>query len=450
MRDLIQEVIDKHKDKNQEAEEYLQGEYSRQTNNKALLIYSIASIQYLADLGKIPKKLADWYSIYHKEALKQHAEFIEFINKNPDLSPEERCRRFYKPGAHPEEERAQMCENGFLCIQLLMYLVQNRELLESIEPILAGPLEKTAGLFNDIDISEEIGIANCISNSLYHLSEILKNMDLIPLYENVYDAKGSVKNSKGESISLSYSFQSSSLEEAKKTLKEYKTIMINRGLKIWFSYWIMANKLGRVEYTVPMIDIMKLYSDEDRESFFSVKEKEEHWALTKMLNMSKLSREKITKKRGTGNEVIQWVEQPLVEILGGEKEMTGEDKYPTLIVARVLMPRINKKGFSPNIYKNNTILLKPSDLFLAFKLQTRANQLERGNRNIHADWDFIFEAGNLEATANTKKAVAKAQARKKMDRLQKSEIIEQWEEELMGVCVTPKKMKKGSKKDSKK
>lgn len=443
MHDVVQEMIDKHKDKTQEAEEYLHS----QASNDAPTIYSIEGIKHLADLEKIPRELADWYLIYYKESLKQHSEFQEFVKKTPDLSQEERCRKFFKQGPLSPEESAKMYENGALCTQILMHLMQNRELLSSIEPAL---LEKTSGLFKDIDLAEEFGIANCISNSLYHLEELLNNMNLIPLYENVYDAKGSVKNSKGESISLNYSFQASSLEEAEKILKEYKTIMINKGLKVWLAHWVMANKQGRVEYTSQMIDIMKLSSDEDRESFFSVKEKEEHWALTKMLNMSKLSRERKTKKRGTGNEVVQWVEQPLIEILGGEKEMTGEDKYPTLIAVRVLMPKIDKKGFSPNIYKNTTFLLNPSDLFLAFKLQTRANQLERGNRNIHADWDFIFEAGNLQATANTKKAVAKAQARKKMDRLQKNEIIEKWDEELMGVCVTPKKIKRGTKKDPKK
>jgi len=76
--------------------------------------------------------------------------------------------------------------------------------------------------------------------------------------------------------------------------------------------------------------------------------------------------------------------------------------------------------------------------------------MDRGHRNIHADWDFIFEAGNLKATANTKKAVAKAQARKKMDRLQQSEIIEKWDEELMGVCITPKKQKEKKKQKLKK
>lgn len=166
--------------------------------------------------------------------------------------------------------------------------------------------------------------------------------------------------------------------------------------------------------------------------------------------MSKLSRERKIKKRGTSTEIIQWVEQPLVEIIGGEKEMTAEDKYPLALAVRVLMPRMDKKGFSPTRYKNNTAALSPSDMLLGFLIQTRAGQMGRGSKNLHYDWDFIFEAGNLQTTAQTNHRGAKAKARKKMDRLQKGEVIETWNEELMGVCVTPKRQKKKIDKEDKK
>jgi hypothetical protein len=65
-------------------------------------------------------------------------------------------------------------------------------------------------------------------------------------------------------------------------------------------------------------------------------------------------------------------------------------------------------------------------------------------------WDFIFEVGNLQTTALSNHRGAKAKARKKMDRLQEGEIIENWNEELMGVCVTPKKQKRTAPKEDKK
>ncbi len=296
-------------------------------------------------------------------------------------------------------------------------------------------------LFEGID-SDEFGIANCISNSLYRLKELLKNMEPVLLYGNLYEAKGGVKTSKGEGISLAYTFMAPSQEDAQSHLKCYQSIMVAKGLKVLMAHWMMANKAGRVEFNCPMIDIMKLITDEKREAFFSVKEKEEYWALTKMLAMSKLSRERKVKKRGTSTEIVQWIEQPLLEIIGGEKEMTSEDKYPTSVAVRVLMPRIDTKGFAPIIYKNNTVLMSPGDAFLSFWIQTRAGQRKRGTKPIYCDWDFIIEAGNLQATALSNPRMAKVQARKKMDRLQQGEIIEKWDEELTGVCVTPRKTKK--------
>jgi hypothetical protein len=331
--------------------------------------------------------------------------------------------------------------------ELLMCLLKNRHLLTN-EMVLTENTPRS--LFNNLNHSEEFGISNCISNSLYHLEGLLKNMEITQLYDNFYDAKGSITNTSGEAINLNFSFPAANREAADKILDDYKYTMKTQGLKVWFAHWQMANKLGRVEYACPMIEIMKLIAEDERESPFSVKEKQEHWKLTKMLRMSILSRERKIKKRGTGTEIIQWIEQPLVEIIGGEKEITDEDKYPLALAVRVLMPKVDKKGFAPSIYRNKTILLNPSDMFLAFKLQTRATQMDHGNRNLYVDWDFIFEAGNLQTTALSNHRGAKAKAKKKMDRLQKSQIIEEWNEDLMGqVCITPKKQKRMSKKEKK-
>jgi hypothetical protein len=441
MHELVKAVIEKYRDKHKEVEEYLRSQ------GDARVTYSPSHIKMLADLGKIPQELADWFFKDYEAKLQEHMEMTEFKKNNPNISAEAWSNNFFKEGPLSPEETAKIYEDMALGAQLFMRLLQNRHLLNN-EALV--PIASQQSLFEGINLEEEFGIANCISNSLYHLEELLKTMVLTNLYETVYEAKGSVKNTKGEAISLIYSFQASTLEEAERLVKEYKSTMLTKGLKVWLAHWLMANKQGRVEYACPMIEIMKLIADEEREAFFSVKEKEEHWALTKMLGMSKLSRERKIKKRGTGTDVVQWVEQPLVEIIGGEKEMAVEDKYPASLAVRVLMPRMDKKGFSPAIYKNSTFSLSPSDMFLAFKLQTRAAQRDRGNQNLHVDWDFIFEAGNLQTTALSNQRGAKAKARKKMDRLRESEIIEKWDEELMGVCVTPKKQKRKDKKEAKK
>lgn len=440
--DELVPAIEKHKGKIREVESELR-------------VMGETQIQYTSDLiiqlineEKIPKEIGDWFIKDLNKKAQEHEKMQRFIKENPEVPPEERWKHFFKQGVLSPDETVSLYEDVSMNGQFMLHLLKNRHLI-SDDTETAKTL--THPLFNDIDVDQEFGIANCVSNSLYHLAELLQNMEAEIVHENLYEATGSITNSKGESISLAYRFPASSKEEAKTNLEKYQAIMVSKGLKCLMAYWIMANKSGRVEYSCPMIETMKMISEEDRSAPFSVKEKEEHWEITKMLGMSRLSRSRKVKKRGTGAEMVQWIEQPLVEILGGEKEMTAGDKYPNTIVVRVLMPRLDNKGFSPTIYKNKTALLSPSDILLAVIIQTRATQRGRGSKEIHYDWDFIFEAGNLQTTASTNHRGAKAKARKKMDRLQASEIIEKWDEGLLGVHITPKPQQAKSKsKDLKK
>jgi hypothetical protein len=431
------EVIRQHKETIKEVEEYL-----HDLDSGEQFSYTNEQLEKLAESGAIPKQLWDYHCRSMKNAYEKSEGFRQFKEVNKHLPEEELLKQFFPSGQLSTEETIKFYEDAALESQFLKFLLPNRDLLSKEQDASKG---MSQGLFDGIDVVEEFGIANCISNSLYHLSELLKTMKASELYSGLYEAKSSVKNSQGEAISLTYTFPAQSLDDAKSILKNYQATMVTKGLKVLMAHWMMANKIGRVEYSCPMTEVMKLITDEERETFFSVKEKEEHWALIKMLSASKLSRERKVKKRGRRGrkeEIIQWIEQPLLEILGGEKEMTFEDKYPITIVMRVLMPRMDTKGFAPIIYKNNTTQLSPSDSFLAFFIQTRAGQRQRGTKPIAVDWNFIFEAGNLQATAISNHRMAKAQARKKMDRLQQGEIIEKWEEELTGVSVTPRKTKK--------
>ena len=104
-----------------------------------------------------------------------------------------------------------------------------------------------------------------------------------------------------------------------------------------------------------------------------------------MLGMTKLSRSRIARKPGKSKESIQWIEQPLVEVFGGERLLESEDKYPDAIAIRVLMPKMGGKSFVPALYKNSTLLLNPNDLYLAYIVQTRASQMERGERELFFD-----------------------------------------------------------------
>lgn len=385
--------------------------------------------------GTLPKELFDHFFEQMKKQKQEHKKHKEFYETHPNPTEEEVNAYFGFPQTlSPEESEKSFNEMKMQC-QFHDFLVKQWDTLTA-----NIPEEIKHSLFNSVNNEMNFGMSRVLTDSIYYLSPLLRDAKLNNIHENLYEAKGSIQNSKNETISIVYNFNANSNEEACLTFNNYKNIMINKGLKIWMAYWKMANEMGRLEYSCSMIDIMKHLCDEDRKSFFSVKEKEEHWAITKMLSMTKLTREKQVKKRGSAGTLTRWVEQPLVEIVGGEKETESPDKYPTTIAVRVLAP--TPKAYPAALYANSTLTLNPNDAYLAFMIQTRANQRGRGEKSLLFYWDFLFEAGNLQATAESKKAVAKAQTRKKMDRFKKDQIIEGWNEELLGVSVKPKSKKK--------
>ncbi len=431
MNESFEEKIKRYCEKNKENEAYLRSLGDTQVT------YTPEQITALVKAGLLSKELGDWFFKNHEELQRKHNEMKEFRKNNPNATDEEFISRFFKEGALSIEETVKMHEDASMSTQLLVNLIQNKEFLSTSS--LSEKINKT--LFDKIDIQEDIGIVRALSDSLYHLEKILMEMTLTNLYENTYVAKGNFDNSKGESITLEYTFQASSHGEAESILKDYKNIMLKKGLRTWMAYWCSANEVGRVEYTVPLVDVMKWTASEEREAYFSQKEKEEFWSLTKILGMTKLSRTKVRRKRGSGREYVQWIEQPLIDIYGGERLAENDDKYPESVAVRVLMPRMGKNSFVPALYKPATLKLNPNDIYLAFIVQTRANQMGRGSRELFFDWEYLFEIGNLQQTAVSNTRMAKAKMRQKMDKLKDGDIIERAEEQLIGMSVQPKKAK---------
>ena len=383
--------------------------------------FNSAHLTKLIEDGKIPQEL-----------LENHKKSLDEFKKLLATTPEESLA---------EDGLSNKISLDFFDkeLQILQYLQTHAEALGFIEL----PYEDRTTLFHNVTPEKDLGISRSIGDLFYRIEDILKDLKLSNVYETLYEAKGSTKNSKGELISLVYSFQASNNEEALKIFTNYKKIMLTKGLRAWMAYWGMANKQSRFEFSCPMTEVMKLMSDDDRNSFFSVKEKQEHWSITKMLGMTKFLVERQIPKKGTKEKVTQWLEQPLLEIIGGEKESESLDKYPFLIAVRVLAPiKDNKKCFFAALYTLATLKLHPNDTLMAFVIQTRASQMGRGSKEIYIDWDYAFRIGNLEATAKTKKAIAKAQTRKKMDRFKEEKIIHDWVEELIGISITPTSQKR--------
>ena len=129
---------------------------------------------------------------YSDETAKRYIKIKEFIKDNPKISKEEIFKKFFNDENFSTAEAVKSCENLELNNQLLMFLLKNHHLFTT-------EIDKSTtahSLFNNINPLEDFGVSNCISNSLYHLTEILKNMELSNLYDGLFEAKGRVTNSK--------------------------------------------------------------------------------------------------------------------------------------------------------------------------------------------------------------------------------------------------------------
>ena len=49
--------------------------------------------------------------------------------------------------------------------------------------------------------------------------------------------------------------------------------MATKGLKIWMVHWQIANEFGKLEYTCPMIEVMKRMSEDGDRPFLAQKKR---------------------------------------------------------------------------------------------------------------------------------------------------------------------------------
>lgn len=278
------------------------------------------------------------------------------------------------------------------------------------------------------------GISNVLANPMYRLVDLLE-AQLTSTSSNSWEAKGTVQNSLGQSISLVYEFQAPSKEEAEKRVEEYKRLMKIKGVPTWMAFWVVGNEHKSTEYTCPFIEIMKCMSDEDRVNRFEPEERQRCWDVIRVLKRTTIKIERPVRKDKKGKLITRWIEQPLVTILGGEREQ--DEKYPLNVKVRLLDPTANKKEFAPTLYNKSTLDLHPNDVLLAFIVQTRAAQ--KSYEDSEFDWDSLFKLGNVEGTAKSNPREARVKVKKKMAHLKDQGIVEDSTENKRGIKIKPKK-----------
>ena len=285
------------------------------------------------------------------------------------------------------------------------------------------------GLFKGVNNENYFGVSRSIVDPMDKLKPLLQDAKIILGEDNKYKIRGETHNSYGNTIAIEYHLETNKKDEAEEALLNYKNTMNERGLKIWLGYWKTAGEYRDTTFSCPMIEIMKNVSNEKREcKFFAVKEKTEHWTITQMLSRTTL---KIEIETSGGTK--KWIEQRLLEILGGEQN--GTDKYPFKIAVRILNAQ---EKFFPAIFSNTTLRLHHKDTYLAYHIQARSSQHGKGSKLLKLDWIQLFHYGNMEKTVKKNERTAKTRTRKKLERLKSKGVFETWEEIAGGVVIKPK------------
>ena len=254
-------------------------EVQNHQQGKSRVEYSIDELKRLIESGKIHNELGGWYIKWIEEQNRQCPKWQKFFKSNKNLPEEDRMKLFYGlPRELSSEETLSRYEEAVKLGQMhnLLLVDVGTDNVNRVErPVGLGQKNQ---LFKHADPEDNFGICYALANATFYLLDLLE-VKPIKSYGDNWTATGRANDSYGRSISLVYDFQASSTAEAEKILEKYKKIMVTKGILVWLAYWMVANKMGRPEYTCPYIDIMKCTIGKNRTSRFESKERQRHSAI---------------------------------------------------------------------------------------------------------------------------------------------------------------------------
>ena len=298
--------------------------------------------------------------------------------------------------------------------------------------LLKHKAEKVLPLFKKhLRQEEDFGITKAVMDRLVYIQELLGKATLTRISE---DSEGYLVSSKlslssKEPLGLEYHFLAKDQNSAEQIFEIYKEEMDKAVLKVLLGFWKVANDRGKFDYTADITEIMEKTADVGRESYFSVKEKKKFWALSKLLESTKLTLviPYKHKKHRNAKEKILTIEHRLIEIFARDSEKDEDSKgYPNKINVRVLNPEeFKEKAQLATAIANGTLRLAHRDILLALSVQTRAAQ-RRDVQEMQCNEDFLIERSHLRNTKEANSSVARLRLKEKLDRVKESGAMADW------------------------
>jgi len=382
------------------------------------------------ELGLIPKHLVD---NLHNEAARLNdvsKKLKEAKEKNPDMSTEGLINQVFDlPRVLTPEESEQLLNEGRLQGEFHNFLIQNWEQLE--QAVTEPPL---APLFKNVDPVNEFGVVRFIADQMNHLPDLLANARVERVGKNEYVIIAR-KNLQDElkTLTFNHPMTAQSQESAEIIAESIKEKLLGLRTKMWLACWLYANEIKKIQFSVPIIDLMKACYPE-RKSQFSAKEKEKFYEELRLLRLAEFTLSgKYLRKNGKSTDYKYNI--PLLRVSGaiGEDGTTNGPPHKVLIelcAITPLPPQKEKMRFVAAPMKKKTLELIDHDCGLAFFLQLRKNQLSSGDDEklkavpFH---DFAIEQliseASLTGTFSSNPRVARQRLLEKLSRAKEKKIV---------------------------
>lgn len=381
--------------------------------------FSPDQVRKMMDLGLISQELGEVFFSHLESSDRFNSEMRQMLSNNPNPTPEDWLalhKKCYPLNTNEEKETYQ--DHTMKYIEVLQVLESKKDMLSS--DLINLNLDLPA-LFKNMDQEKYFGVTKILLDRAYHLPELLKEATVRHISGNDYEIKASIKQGSG-AIGLEYDFTASSTEEANLIFEDYKNRMQGEAQKVWLAFWKTANEKKLFHYGASLTEIMSKLSDENREFYFSTKEKVNFWLNAKLLSRTKLTIECDVKSRGKKTQRLN-VPHRMLEITAKLSDIE-ENNYPNEMAVSVLDPlNFKEKSNIAASIANSTLKLHPTEIVLALSLQARGAQRKGKDAMIWKEGDLIEQA-NLSATADKNKSVARARLKAKLENYKDAGIIE--------------------------
>lgn len=307
-------------------------------------------------------------------------------------------------------------------------------------------VDRISTLFKkNIDPEKSFGVTKALMDRLNYLPELLSNsvLNVSGNGSNLYTISSTLQQKSDSgvgSIGLEHLLLYEKDTSPEKAFDNYIDIMQTDALRVFLAYWAYANEQESFHYQTSITEIMTLLAPE-RESYFTTKEKERFWHLSRLLENTYLT---ITIKH---QKKLITVRHPLLSFSGTistEKNNKKIDTYPSNIIARVLNPDNFKDtaNLATQISKK-TLDMKSEDILCALTLMIRSSQRRDGD-TLSFDEKYLIDRSRLQKTNNANPRMARKRLKEKLDRIQKAEAIKSWDKSKNGqysIKITKKQTK---------